>query len=105
MKKAWHAIDKVGRELLDQLSTKIRLKGKCKTNRPDLDGEGFDLHSVIGKLPAPRKGWTLPGHNYTGPYNSLDQQLKYNPETGQIIEIYQQPTGPTDAVAMQHDVD
>jgi len=36
---------------------------KCKTDRPDLDGAGFDLHSAIGKLPAPKKGWTLPGHN------------------------------------------
>ena len=69
------------------------------------DGAGFDIHSAIGKLPAPKKGWTLPGHNYTGPYNPLEQQLKYNPETGEIIEIYQQPTGPTDAVSMQHDVD
>ena len=47
----------------------------------------------------------MPGHNYTLPYNSLEEQLKYNLETGEIIEIYQQPTGPTDAVAMQHDVD
>ena len=96
MKKARPAIDKVGHELLDQLSTKIR---------PGLDGSGFDLHSAIGKLPAPKKGWTVPGHNYTGPYNPLDQQLKYDPETGEILEIYQQPTGSTDAVAMQHDVD
>ena len=69
------------------------------------DGAGFDIHSTIGKLPAPKKGWTLPGHNYTGPYNPLEQQLKYNPKTGEVIEIYQQPTGPTDAVSMQHDVD
>jgi hypothetical protein len=105
LKKARPAIDKVGRELLDQLSTKIRPNKRYKTNRPDLDGAGFDLHSAIGKLPAPKKGWTLPGHNYTGPYNPLEQQLKYNPETGEILEIYQQPTGSTDAVAMQHDVD
>ena len=53
LKKVRPAIDKVGRELLDQLSTKIRPKGRYKTNRPDLDGTGFDLHSAIGKLPAP----------------------------------------------------
>jgi len=35
----------------------------------------------------------------------LQQQLKDEPETGNILEIYQQPRGPTDAVAMQHDVD
>ena len=105
MKKARPAIDKIGHELLDQLSTKIRPKGRYKTNRPDLDGAGFDLHSAIGKRPAPKRGWTLPGHNYTGPYNPLERQLKYDPETGEILEIYQQPTGSTDAVAMQHDVD
>ena len=29
-------------------------------------GGAFDLHKAIGKLPKPKKGWTLPGHNYTG---------------------------------------
>ena len=46
----------------------------------------------------------LPGHNYTGPGNPLEKQLKYNPNTGEILEIYQQPSGRTDAVSMQHDV-
>ena len=68
-------------------------------------GAGFDLHKAIGKLPKPKKGWTLPGHNYTGPYNPLEKQLSYDPKTGKILKIYQQPTGATDAVAMQHDVD
>jgi len=31
--------------------------------------------------------------------------VKYDPETGEILEIYQPPTGATDAIAMQHDVD
>ena len=47
----------------------------------------------------------MPGHKYTGPYNDLENQLRYDPKTGEILEIYDQPTGPTDAVAMQHDVD
>ena len=68
-------------------------------------GRGFDLHKAIGKLPKPKRGWTLPGHNYTGPYNPLEKQLSYDPKTGKILKIYQQPTGATDAVAMQHDVD
>jgi len=67
MKKARPTIDKVGRELLDQLSTKIRPNKKYKTNRPDLDGADFDIHSTIGKLPAPKKvglflGTIIPGH-------------------------------------------
>ena len=59
----------------------------------------------IGKLPKPRKGWTLPGHNYTGPYNPLEDQLRYDPTTGEILEFYVNPTGKTDAIAAQHDVD
>ena len=68
-------------------------------------GSGLDIHKAIVKLPKPKKGWTLPGHHYTGPYNDLDKQLKYKPKTGEILEIYQKPTGTTDAIAMQHDVD
>ena len=114
---------------IDQLSTAIRIKKAYKTNRKDLDGagifssalygfnyapwtnpvgkkgKGVDIHKAIGKLPKPKKGWTLPGHNYTGPYNPLDEQLRFDPATGQILEFIQKPTGKTDAVAAQHDVD
>ena len=110
---------------IDQLSTVIRPKLNYKTNRKDLDGgnlfdlaygfnyaswtlpkrSGLDIHKAIGKLPKPKSGFTLPGHKYTGPYNPLDQQLRYNPETGEILEFYVKPTGKTDAVAAQHDVD
>ena len=112
---------------IDQLSTAIRPKKKYKTNRKDLDGagllsnlaygfnyapwtipkkgKGVDIHKAIGKLPKPAKGWTLPGHNYTGPYNPLDEQLRYDPVSGEILEFIQKPTGKTDAIAAQHDVD
>ena len=98
-------IHSVGSQALDQLSTKIQPKKNYKTNRKDLDGGAIDIHKQIGKLPKPAGGWTLPGHRYTGPYNDLEKQVRYNPETGEILEIYDPPTGPTDAVAMQHDVD
>ena len=98
-------IQNVGSEALNQLSTKIRPKKNYKTNRKDLDGGALDIHKQIGELPKPAGGWTLPGHRYTGPYNDLENQVRYNPETGEILEIYDQLTGPTDAVAMQHDVD
>ena len=67
-------------------------------------GKGVDIHKAILKV-APKKGFMMPGHNYTGPGNPLEQQLRYDPNTGEILEIYQQPTGRTDAVSMQHDVD
>ena len=88
----------MGSEMLDQISTKVRPNRRHKTDRPDLDEAGFDIHSAIGKL-------YITGHNYTGPYNPLEQQVNYDPETGQIREVYQPPTGATDAIAMQHDVD
>ena len=47
----------------------------------------------------------MPGHKHTGPYNDLENQVRNNPETGEILEIYDAPTGVTDAIAMQHDVD
>ena len=82
------------RKGIDQLSTAIRPKRNYKTNRKDLDGSGLlsnlaygfnyapwtrpkkgkgaqrakgvDIHKAIGKLPKPKGGFTLPGHNYTG---------------------------------------
>ena len=71
----------------------------------EVSGSGVDIHKMIGKLPKPKAGWTLPGHKYTGPYNDLENQVRWDPKTGEILEIYQQPTGKTDAIAMQHDVD
>ena len=73
-------------------------------NNPLSFGSGVDIHKAILKV-APRKGFTLPGHKYTGPGNPLESQLKYDPQTGEILEIYEQPTGRTDAGSMQHDVD
>ena len=97
-------IQNVGSQALNQLSTKIRPKKNYKTNRKDLDGGGVDIHNAILKV-APKKGFVMPGHRYTGPGNPLGKQLKYNPNTGQILKIYEEPTGRTDAVSMQHDVD
>ena len=66
--------------------------------------KGLDIHKAILKV-APKKGFVMPGHNYTGPGNPLEKQLKWDPNTGKILEIYEKPTGKTDAVSMQHDVD
>ena len=55
-----------------------------------MDGGGVDIHKLIGKLPKPKGGFTLPGHKYTGPYNDLDSQLRYDPNTGEILQIFDQ---------------
>ena len=52
-----------------------------------------------------QKRFCVTRHKYTVNGNPLYCQLKYDPQTGEILEIYEQPTGRTDAVSMQHDVD
>ena len=39
---------------MNELSTKVRPKKKYKTDRPELDGRGFDIHNAILKV-APKK--------------------------------------------------
>lgn len=60
----------------------------------------MDIHKVIGKLPRPKKGFVLPFHKYTGPYNPLNEQLDENdsPVPGQ------EPFNAVDAISMRHDI-
>ena len=96
---ARNKIKSIGHQYLDRLvdSTTDDLSKK-------IAGKGVDIHKAIGRLPKPKSGWTLPGHKYTGPYNDLENQVRYDNQ-GNILEIYDMPTGRTDAIAMQHDVD
>ena len=56
-------------------------------------GAGLDIHKLIGKVPKPEGGRTLPGHRFTGPYNPLEQQVEYDPETGQILQYIKNQRG------------
>ena len=60
----------------------------------------MDLHKVIGMLPRPKEGFTLPDHKYTGPYNPLEKQLDENdlPLPGH------EPFNKVDAISMSHDI-
>lgn len=60
----------------------------------------LDVHKLIGKLPKPKGGFTLPSHKYTGPYNPLDKQL----DTGDQPLPGQEPYNQVDAIAMKHDI-
>ena len=50
------------------------------------DGGKLDIHSLIGKLPKPKAGWTPSKYKYMGPFNPLDKQLELYPETGEITK-------------------
>ena len=61
----------------------------------------MDIHKVIGKIPfKPKRGFVLPRHRYTGPYNPLHTQLDSNdaPLQGQ------EPFNSVDEIARRHDI-
>ena len=60
----------------------------------------MDIHKMIGKLPRPKRGFVLPYHKYTGPYNPLDEQLD---EDDQPLPG-QEPYNAVDAISMHHDI-
>ena len=68
--------------------------------KSDKQGGLLDVHKLIGKLPKPKGGFTLPSHKYTGPYNPLDKQLDENDQPFPGQEPYNQ----VDAIAMKHDI-
>ena len=65
----------------------------------------IDIHKMIGKLPIiPKRGFVLPNMNYCGEYNPLNKQLIYD-KNFNILRYIQYPTGKTDTICAQHDVD
>ena len=77
--------DSVG-SAIDELSTRVRPNKKYKTDRPESDGKGIDIHKWIGKLPRPKAGFTPGKYKYMGAYNPLEKQLEYDPETGEVLK-------------------
>ena len=65
---------------------------------------GGDIHKWIGKLPKPKAGWTPGKYKYMGPYNPLDKQLSYDPETGEVTEWRVKPYNKVDEIAAYHDI-
>ena len=80
------------------MKVKIKTHGKGKKNQI---GKGIDIHKLIGKLPRPKRGWVLPNHKYTGPYNPLEKQI--DPKTKKPLKG-QEPYNKVDAIALQHDI-
>ena len=60
---------------------RLMMKGLCnacgvkKTSLVKQCGGGrkLDIHSLTGKLPEHKNGWTPPVYKYMGPYNPLDK--------------------------------
>ena len=74
-------------------------------NNPLLSfGSGVDIHKWIGKLPRPKAGWTPGKYKYMGPYNPLDKQLSYDPNTGEVTEWRVKPYNKIDEIAAYHDI-
>ena len=63
-------------------------------------GGTVDIHKLIGRLPIPKGGLTLPNHKYTGPYNPLEIQLDQN---DQPLKGYE-PFNQVDEISMRHDI-
>ena len=57
-------------------------------------GSNSKANSIRGKL----------FNKYTGPGNNLSKQVKFNPQTGKIIQIYDQPSSLNDRCSMYHDI-
>ena len=95
--------DSVG-TALDEFSTKVRPDIKYKTDRPELDGKGIDIHKWIGKLPRPKAGFTPGKYKYMGAYNPLDKQLEYDPETGEVLKWKVMPYNKVDEISAYHDI-
>ncbi|PFX16025.1 hypothetical protein AWC38_SpisGene19732 [Stylophora pistillata] len=67
-------------------------------------GGAVDIHKMIGKLPKPKDGWSPSQSKYMGPYNSLDQQLVYDKNTGEVIQWNVKPYNKVDETAAYHDI-
>ena len=57
-------------------------------------GSNSKANSIRGKL----------FNKYTGPGNNLSKQVKFDPQTGKIIQIYDQPSSSNDRCSMYHDI-
>ena len=76
-----------------------------------------DIHKIITSNPVSKnllKPWgsnskpnSLRGkffNRYTGPGNNLKSQVKFNPQTGKIIQIFDPPSSSNDRCSMFHDI-
>ena len=58
----------------------------------------------IEKMIRPKAGFTAAKYKYRGPYNPLDKQLSYNPETGEVLEWNVQPYNKVDELTAYQEI-
>ena len=75
-----------------------------EVSETSLTGGALDIDKWIGKLPRPKAGWTPGKYKYMGPYNPLDKQLSYDPNTGEVTEWRVRPYNKVDEIAAYHDI-
>ena len=92
-------------EMINMKENRLMLRCTCANcgilKHSFVKQEGLlDVHKLIGKLPKPKGGFTLPSHKYTGPYNPLEKQLDANDQPLPGQEPYNQ----IDVIALKHDI-
>jgi len=105
LRRSYDTVKKLGyKGSYTSFAKKLGLVEKPTFTFPGFGGGKIDIHKWIGKLPKPKAGWTPGRYKYMGPYNPLDEQLSYNPETGEVIEWKVKPYNKVDEIAAYHDI-
>ena len=90
-------------------NNRLSITGNCKICDSEnyrflKNGDGIDIHQLIGKIPRPKSGWAPGKYKYLGPYNPLHKQVSFNERTGEIQKIHIHPKNKLDEIAMNHDI-
>ena len=62
-----------------------------------------DIHSIRKEFHHKKMLQPKFGYKYLGPYNSLDKQMLYDKQTGDIYKYYDKPKNILDKIASRHD--
>ena len=95
---------KNGKLMIKSICSECGAKKSQSIKSKENQGGSIDIHKLIGKLPRPKSGFTPGNYKYMGPYNPLDKQLKYDPNTGKVQQWYVKPYNKVDEIAAYHDI-
>ena len=59
-------------EMINMKGNRLMLRCTCANCGILKQGGLLDVHKLIGKLPKPKGGFTIPSRKYTEPYNPLE---------------------------------